>query len=122
MVKDLMRKGHDAFALKRAEHSRAIKDFRFTFRQTTLFRTQMHDFLCALDQEHRLDDLDALAGKNQRLIKSLNKELPVEPKWSDAVSDEQMRFTVACTCRAPDVPCCSLLAVSCAPKRCIRCF
>ena len=97
VIRQVMRKARDAFAVRRREHDRAMKEFRMSFRQTTLFRTQMHDFLCSIDQEHRLDSIDELAGKNQELIKSLNKELPIAPKWSDAVSDEHMKFAVRST-------------------------
>ena len=65
VIRQVMRKARDAFAVRRREHDRAMKEFRMSFRQTTLFSTQMHDFLCSIDQEHRLDSIDELAGKNQ---------------------------------------------------------
>jgi hypothetical protein len=101
VIRQVMRKARDAYAVQRKEHGRAMKEFRMSFRQTTLFRTQMHDFLCAIDQEHRLGSIDELAGKNQELIKSLNKDLPIAPKWSDAVSDDHMKFAVSFKLSAP---------------------
>ena len=92
-IQEIMRHARHVFHAECVEHSRAIKEFRASFRQTTLFRTQMHDFLCALDQEHRLHEIDRLAGKSD-VIKSLNKSLPVAPKWSDAIPDAVMKTTV----------------------------
>ena len=92
-ITDVMRHARQVYHVERTEHSRAIKEFRAGFRQTTLFRTQMQDFLCALDQEHRLSQIDRLAEKSD-LIKSLNRSLPVAPQWSDAISDPAMKMTV----------------------------
>jgi hypothetical protein len=92
-IQEIMRHARQVFHVERIEHSRAIKEFRASFRQTTLFRTQMHDFLCALDQEHRLDEIDRLAG-NSEVIKSLNKSLPIAPKWNDTIPDAVMKTTV----------------------------
>ena len=94
VIHDLMVHQREVFHVARLEHVRAMKEFKASFRAITLFRTQVQDFLAAIEQEHRLDDVESLAGQQSDLVKALNKSLPQLPKFTDVVGDAGMRDTV----------------------------
>jgi len=94
VILQLVRRKREAFAHKRKKWKEEMADFRASFRTTTFFRVQIQEFLTNTGQESSLENLERIAGNNQgmaRMIRSMNKKLPIHPIFKDAVSDDRMR-------------------------------
>ena len=94
VLRMLMRQQRHVYHEWRVEFKRALIEYKASYLQSLLFRTRMVEFLQFIDQADRIGDIELIAGKDQDLIKSLNKSLPIRPLWSDSVPDDRMRLAV----------------------------